>query len=347
MSKYKPQGTITLFDKENTEQKLSSLGNPLERLSGVIDFEMFRKDLEDALLNVGKKNNAGAKPYDVVMMFKIIILQRYYNISDEQTEYQINDRMSFKNFLGLASGDKVPDARTIWLFREQLAKKGMAECLFHKFVKHLLGLGYIFNEGQMIDASFVVAPRQRNTREENKKIKNGEGKDLWNDNPNKKRHKDIDARWTKKGDEVYFGYKLHAKADKKSKFVKECVVSAASMHDSKAVAALLDKSDSGQELFADGAYVGQENTLKLYNITDKICEKGCRNHPLTEEQRKSNHEKSKIRSRIEHIFGNMEGPMHGLTVRTIGLVRACNTSFMTCLTYNLFRFEQVMRLGFN
>ena len=91
-------------------------------------------------------SNAVAKPYDVVMMFKIIILQKYYNISDEQTEYQIHDRISFKDFLGLSSGDKVPDSRTICLFRERLAEKGL-----------------IFNEGQMIDASFVLAPKQRNT----------------------------------------------------------------------------------------------------------------------------------------------------------------------------------------
>lgn len=126
MNKYKPQGKITLFDAENTQQKLSNLGNPLERLERAVDFEMFREELEDALLNKSKKTNVGAKPYDVVMMFKIMILQRYYNISDEQTEYQINDRNSFKQFLGLASGDKVPDSRTIWLFREQLRKKTCA-----------------------------------------------------------------------------------------------------------------------------------------------------------------------------------------------------------------------------
>ena len=136
-------------------------------------------------------SNAGAKPYDVVMMFKIIILQKYYNISDEQTEYQIHDRTSFKDFLGLSSGDKVPDSRTIWLFRERLTEKGLVEVLFHDFFNTLTEKGLIFNEGQMIDASFVLAPKQRNTREENEKIKEGEGKDLWNDKSQKKNHKDI------------------------------------------------------------------------------------------------------------------------------------------------------------
>ena len=171
MRQYKEHGNVSLFDSEITLQKLSNIGNPLEKLSSVIDFEMFRERLESKLLNNNKKNNAGAKPYDVVMMFKIIILQRYYNISDEQTEYQIHDRTSFKDFLGLSSGDKVPDSRTIWLFRERLTEKGLGEILFHDFVNALTEKGLIFNKGQMIDASFVLAPKQRNTREENEKIK--------------------------------------------------------------------------------------------------------------------------------------------------------------------------------
>ena len=79
----------------------------------MIDFEMFRPELEGNMLNHDKKSNAGCKPYDVVMMFKIILLKRFYNLSDEQAEYQITDRLSFKEFLGLSSGDRVPDARSI------------------------------------------------------------------------------------------------------------------------------------------------------------------------------------------------------------------------------------------
>ncbi len=108
--KYKSQGNFGLFDEQETYQKLSEIGNPLEKISSVIDFEMFRNTLEDGILNKDKKSNAGAKPYDVVMMFKIMILQRYYGLGDTQIEYQIHDRLSFKKFLCLESGDKVPDA---------------------------------------------------------------------------------------------------------------------------------------------------------------------------------------------------------------------------------------------
>ena len=248
--------------------KLNSLGNPLEKLSRVVDFEMFREDLETGLYKE-KFTNVGAKPYDYVLMFKILVLQRMYHLSDEQTEYQIRDRLSFRDFLGLASGDKVPDARTVWVFRNELASKGLVEKLFKRFYKFLEDNHMILNEGMIIDGSFVEVPRQRNSREENKLIREDEGDKLWNEEmgdteedkkrkANKKRHKDTDARWTKKGGNTYYGYKSHAKVDAKSKLIKKCVATNASVHDSKPTGALVDKSDQGQELYADSAYIGAQ-----------------------------------------------------------------------------------------
>ena len=345
MSKYKTTGTQTLFDAENAARKLSEIGNPLEKLDSVIDFEMFRSRLEESMVNHSTKSNAGAKQYDVVMMFKVIVLRQYYNLSYEQTEYLIIDRSSFKQFLGLASGDKVPDANTIRNFFEGLKEKGLGEKLFQDFVDNLLEKGFIFNEGQIVDASFVLAPRQRNSREENKKIKAGGGDELRNDKPNKKRQKDIDASWAQKGGEDFFEYKVSAKVDGKSKFVKKIVVTTASPHDSKMFPDLMEESDRGQVTFADSAYVGQEETLQNYGLKDKICEKGYRGNPLTDEQREENRKKSVIRSRVEHVFGFMEGAMHGLTVRTIGIARATAHIFLKCLTYNMFRYEQFVRNG--
>ncbi len=118
--KYKTTGSISLFDDQETYQKLSAIGNPLEKICNVVDFEMFRETLEAGLMNKNKKNNAGAKPYDVVVMFKIMILQRYYGLDDKQVEYQMLDRLSFKKFLGLEAGYKGPDEKTVWIFRESL-----------------------------------------------------------------------------------------------------------------------------------------------------------------------------------------------------------------------------------
>ena len=346
---YKTRGNKGLFDEQFNNDQLSIMGNPLEAISKVLDFEMFRPLLETKLLNKKKKNNAGAKPFDVVLMFKILLLQRYYGLGDKQVEYQIIDRTSFKRFLGLETGDKVPDEKTVWAFREQLTKTGLVDELFGQFIGYLESKELIFNEGQIIDASFTIAPRQRNTREENQQIKNGQGKDLWNDNLHKKRHKDIDARWTKKNNENFYGYKNHAKVDAKSKFINTYRVTDASVHDSQALDALLNEKDKAQPLYADSAYTGedQENVITQYKMKNEVHEKGYRNRPLTEVQNANNKIKSKTRVRVEHVFGFMEQSMNGLYLRCVGLVRATGMIGLINLTYNLFRFEQIKRLQCN
>ena len=346
MKIYKSTGNRGLFDEQENHRKLSAIGNPLEMVQNVIDFEMFRDTLEDGVLTKDKKSPAGAKPYDVVMMFKILILQRYYGLGDTQLEYQIIDRLSFKKFLGLESGDKVPDEKTVWAFREELTNEGLVEKLFSQFNAHLKSQGLIMNEGKMIDASFTIAPRQRNTKEENKKIKEGVGNELWEDKPNKKKHKDIDARWTKKNGETFYGYKNHAKVDSKSKFIDKYKVTDASVHDSQALDDLLEEEDKGQDIYADSAYTGedQEKTINKYGMNNKVHEKGYRNKPLTDEQKANNKEKSRTRARVEHVFGFMEQSMNGLVVKSVGITRATGIIGLINLTYNLFRYEQVMRL---
>lgn len=347
MKKYKTTGNKGLFDEQENYEKLSVIGNPLEMIQDVIDFEIFREILEDGVLTKEKKSPAGAKPYDVVMMFKILILQRYYGLGDTQLEYQIIDRLSFKRFLGLESGDKVPDEKTVWAFREKLTNEGLVEKLFLQFNSHLDSKGLIMDEGKMVDASFTVAPRQRNTREENKMIKEGNGDELWNDKPNKKRHKDIDARWTKKNGETFYGYKNHAKVDSKSKFIDKYKVTNASVHDSQALDDLLEPQDEGQDFYADSAYTGkeQEKVIDKYKMNNRVHEKGYKNKPLTDEQKANNKEKSKTRARVEHVFGFMEQSMNGLAVKSVGLTRATGIIGLINLTYNLFRYEQVVRLN--
>jgi IS5 family transposase len=347
IQKYKTTGNRGLFDEQETCQKLSAIGNPLELISKVVDFEMFRNTLESKLLNTDKKSNAGAKPFDIVMMFKIMILQRYYGLGDTQIEYQILDRLSFKKFLGLEIGDKVPDEKTVWAFRENMTNNGLVDVIFKQFTEFLESKNLIMNEGKMVDASFTIAPRQRNTREENKKIKEGRGDELWNDEPNKKKHKDIDARWTKKNNETFYGYKNHTKVDTKSKFIDDYKVTDASVHDSQPLDDLLNEKDQGQDFHADSAYTGevQEKVISKYKMKNKVHEKGYRNKPLTEEQKASNHQKSKTRARVEHVFGFMEQSMNGLFLRSVGIVRATGIIGLINLTYNLFRYEQVVRLN--
>ena len=332
VKRYKRHRDYGFFDQDIRLSKLSQLGDPLERLNTGVDFEMFRELLETSL-HKDPKGKGGRPPYDYVLMFKIQILQRYYNLSDDQTEYQINDRMSFMRFLGLTISDDIPDSRTIWHFTETLTDLNLVKDLFDLFGKELERLGLIVNEGKIVDASFVEAPRQRNSRDDNQKTKQGQGDDLWKDKPNKKRQKDIDARWTKKNFQNYYGYKNHAKEDAKSKLVDAYTVTDASVHDSQALDDLLQDQDREQELFADSAYVGQEDILEK----DQIHEKGYKNKPLTEQQKSSNTEKSRTRARVEHVFGFMENSMGSMFFRKVGIKRAETVVGLMNLTYNMFR----------
>ena len=332
-----------LFDEENRLEKLTQLGDALVRLNNVIQWERFRPILEEALRKEPK--GPGGRPrYDCILMFKALVLQRIYNLSDDQLEFQINDRISFMRFLGLNVEDRVPDANTYWTFRSALTDADAIRKLFDAFTRQLEDARVITHNGSIVDATFVDAPRQRNTREENACIKDGKIPGEWKaeENANKLRQKDTDARWAKKGNETHYGYKNHVKADADSKLVTGYVVTSANVHDSKALAELVDKSD--KVLYADSAYSGKELRASLPETAEcRIHEKGCRNHPLTEEQKARNREKSKIRVRIEHIFGYMTMSLHGLTVRSIGIARARLNAGLTNLVCNLCRYKILMR----
>jgi IS5 family transposase len=342
--RYKRHRDYGFFDQDIRLSKLSQLGDPLERLNTGIDFEFFRSLLEEKL-SKEPKGKGGRPPYDYVLMFKILILQRYYNLSDDQAEYQINDRISFMRFLNLTISDDIPDSKTIWHFSERLTDLDLTEDLFVLFGKELEKLGLIVNEGKIIDASFVEAPRQRNSKDKNAQIKQGKGSELWKDQPHKKRQKDIDARWTKKNHQNYYGYKNHTKVDSKSKLIDTYTVTDASVHDSQTVDTLLNQKDKDQELYADSAYVGQEEILDNYGVIDQIHEKGYKNKPLTDNQKESNTEKSRTRVRVEHVFGFMENSMSSTYFRKIGMRRAKTVIGLMNLTYNMFRAIQLTEIS--
>jgi hypothetical protein len=207
------------FDLQHRYEGLDAQGDPLVAILTVVPFELFRVKLKTALIKGGlrrseddRKSAAGRKPWDEVLIFKVLIfkvlifkvlifkvlvLQALYNLSDDQMEYQLRDRLSFMRFVGLGLGDAVPDAKTLWLYREALAKAGAVEGLFNLFDGHLKAKGYLAMGGQIIDATIVPAPRQRNSRDDNATVKSGKTPAEWEDKPAKNRQKDKDARWTK------------------------------------------------------------------------------------------------------------------------------------------------------
>ena len=208
---------MNLFGDSDYLEKLSLKGDPLERLEKVVDFECFRPTLNRIFkYDLKNKSHGGRPPYDLVLMLKILILQRLYNLSDDAMEYQMIDRISFRRFLKI--DDKVPDAKTIWNFRNQLSKSNRGNWLFSAFQEKLESQGMIAHKGQIVDATFIEAPKQRNPKDENELIKANRVPVNWT--KNKRAQKDTAARWTIKGNERHYGYKNHIAIDTKSKFVK-------------------------------------------------------------------------------------------------------------------------------
>jgi IS5 family transposase len=332
------------FDWQNRFEKLDKTGDPLLKLTTAINWELFRAELE-ALRDKQRKSNAGAKPYDTVMMFKILIIQSLYNLSDEAVEYQILDRMSFMRFLGLHAADPVPDAKTIWLFREQLKAAGRMENLFKQFEGFLADNGYAAKRGQIIDASIVAAPRQRNSREENSMIKEGKTPDDWQEA--KKRQKDVDARWTKKNGKTYYGYKNHVDIDVKHKFIRGYAVTDASVHDSQVFEELLDENNSNRDVYADSAYRSEESIQRLeaLGFREHLQRKGCKNRTLTKWEQQGNRTRAKTRSRIEHVFGVQAMVAGNLIMRCIGIIRARIKIGLRNLAYNINRYGMLATTG--
>ena len=185
----------TMLGLKKRYEKLEEKKKILVMLNEMIPWDIFREIL--GVINIKpRKSNAGRKPMDVILMFKMLVLQNLYNLSDEEVEYQINDRLSFMKFLELGIEDQVPDATTLWLFREKIKEKGLERELFETFNDYINELGYEPKEGQILDATLIPVPKQRNSKEENKKLKEGQVPEEWEKegNKNKLAQKDVEAR---------------------------------------------------------------------------------------------------------------------------------------------------------
>lgn len=331
-----------LFDEQIRLEKLSKKQDPLEQLVRHIDFEFFRMPLSKFFDTAADRSKGGRPAYDYVLMFKILILQRYYNVSDDSIEYAILDRLSFMRFLGLGINDPVPDAKTIWLFRDKLSAGGMIEKLFGHLDKQLDTDGIIVHKGKLVDASIVEVPVQRNSRDENKELKEGSIPEEWDEN--KLRQKDTDAQWVTHNGKNYFGYKNHIKADTKTKLITNYKATTANIHDSEMIDELIDKKeDGGQPLYADSAYRSEaiEQACIRKGIQSYIHEKGYRNKPLSKRQQQRNRKKSKTRARVEHIFGFMTNSMNKMYLHYRNFIRNAAAIGLMNLTYNLFRLVQL------
>lgn len=347
-------GQAGFFDADERLRALSAAGDPLERLKAAVDFELFRPELE-AALHRADRSKGGRAPYDSVLMFRILVLQTLYTLSDDQTEYQIRDRLSFMRFVGLALHDPVPDAKTIWLYREQLAKAGALQRSFDRFDTMLRERGYLAMGGQIVDATVIEARRPRLNVEEKATVRRGGTPSGWS--KARTRQIDRDGRWTiKRGrkqtappDQVQrqsageiavpmFGYKNHLGIDRTHGFIRRFTVTHAARHDGGQLAALLDPDNAASGVWADTAYRSKANLrlLDRHRLVAQFQRAKPRGRPMPPHIARGNATRAQVRARVEHVFAAQKHAM-GLVIRTVGQLRAAAKITLANLTYNMRR----------
>ena len=297
----------------------------------------------------------GRPPYDAVLMFRLLVLQTLYTLSDDQTEYQLRDRLSFMRFAGLALHDAVPDAKTIWLFREQLVRAGAFERLFARFDAASSERGYLAKGGQIVDATIVEARRPRLTRAEKDVVKGGGIPEGWK--PARTRQIVREGRWTlKRGKKKpvppggparaapeiavpMFGYKNHVGIDREHGFVRRFKVTHAAAHDGAQLGAVLDPGNTASPVWADAAYRSAANIemLEKRGLKPQFQRPKPRGKPMPRHVARGNAKRARIRSHVEHVFAAQKCRF-ALLIRTVGKARATAKLALANLAYNFTRF---------
>ena len=351
------RGQAGFFDLDERLKDISAKGDHLERLNAIVDFEAFRSDLARAVPR-SDGSRGGRPPFDLVFMFKVLVLQASHSLSDERTEYLIKDRLSFMRFLGLGLSDPVPDANTIWTFREALTRAQMdgrpaIQVLFASYEAALTKAGFLAMGGQIIDAAIVAAPKQRNTDGEKAEIRAGRIPQAWREKPAKLAQKDQDARWTVKFSRAKpaengakrvdiavpaFGYKNHLSIDRRHGLIRTWIATDAARHDGAQLPALISKANTAGDVWADTAYRSKANERHLAEngLRSRIHRKKPQGRPMPVNVSRANGVRSKVRAAVEHVFARQKGPM-GLVVRTIGIARATVKIGLANLLYNMHR----------
>lgn len=333
---------IDLFAADRRREKIDRLGDPLTEIESHIDFAALAAEV-DRVAPRPASPQGGRPPFPTETMVRILVLKRLYNLSDEQMEYQLLDRMSYQRFCGLGDSASIPDRTTIWTFEHRIGGAG-AKALFDGVSAQLLRHGYIARGGQIIDATLVPAPKQRFTKEDKEQLKQDAMSADWK--PAKRRQKDLDASWTKKHGKSHHGYKLSINVDKRYKIIRKIETDTASTHDSQHFEAVLDSANTGRDVYADKGYPSREREEKLLaaGYCNQIQRKGARNHPLSDCQQRRNQRIAKTRARVEHVFAALE-QMGGKLLRTIGQARADFAMTMMAACYNLKRLVYLRREG--
>lgn len=302
MLRYKGFGQRSVLDDllDKGQKRKKSKKVFLQEIDAYVDWGIYRKALESSYT----QSQYGPPRYNVLLLFKMVLLQQWYDLSDPEVEEYVSDRLSFKRFLGLSVMDDVPDETTICLFRKHLIESGLYDWLFEKMQVELRNRHLLVKKGAMLDATFIEAPR-----------------------------KDPDARDGHKG----HGYSVHTHVDVESKLVRELEVTSADVHDSQPDEDLLFGDE--RSVWADKAYFNDQKKREMreQGIYCGVLDKAKRNHPLSCKQKKRNIQKSRVRSGVEHPYAQMKHHQNYRRTRYRSLEKNRYHATLQVMAYNFRR----------
>lgn len=292
---------------------IKKLGDKLDSISNLIDWESFRKFFKEEISEPGRPS------YDPILMLKMLVLQSWYGISDEELEYQVADRISFQKFLGFPK--TIPDHSTVWRFRESLSEEGVLDDIWNELKRQMKEKGIKFSKGVIQDATFITAPPGKTNSGMNDR---GRGQPTT---------RNEDGSWAKKGNKNYFGYKSHAKVDAENGIVTEVAVTTASTHDS-----IVDLTKPDEICYRDKGYFGVKPKAK----GDGTMKRSSRNNPLSIRDKLRNRRISKKRAPGERPFAVIKNVMNGGCTLLTELHRVFVQGVMRCFTYNLMQISRIL-----
>lgn len=333
---FRREASKDLFVQDLREAKLGGFVANLAAIDGLVDFGAIAAEVDTACPRPDR-SKGGRPPYPSEILVRMLFVQALYNLSDEDCEYQVLDRTSFQHFCGLASELHIPDARTLWNFKQRLALGGFGgRAIFDAVSLQLQQHGYIPRGGQIVDASIVQAPVTQADSAQREALNQGEKPEGWS--AKRLRHTDGDARWTKKHGKSYYGYKVHGNVDARYKLIRRIAVTPANVDDGQTLQQVLDASNTGKRVLADRGYDSQANRdlLQAGQLCDGIARRAMPGQARRQRLGARNRTINRTRARVEHVFASLE-QLGGKVVRAMTLARNELAITLKCAAYNLKR----------
>lgn len=326
------------FSETDYFKKVLVRQNRLLDLKEKIDFEPFVSVINKQL-NINEFVKQSASKWEPLFLFKCILLGIIFDYSDEELEFQIINRADFKIFLDLGLLDDVPDKSTLWLFREDLVNSNAHKPLFDSFLDQIKLLGYPIEGDRIVDGTVHETERRCSSHEMNEKIKAGEIPEKWQSNPNVLSQKDLDASWRTEGKKSYFGYLSLIMVLSNLKLITNYSIDSAHVDERKNVVELVENEPTEFDAYADKGFVSKElkEGMKEKGVNFIAMEKEYLFSDNLEEVIKDNKVISKIRARVEHVFGNITMMMPQRPLRLIGIERNTFKIGMMYMLHNMFR----------